>query len=653
MTARAVSVSTTIAINPLPLGSTIKPMSTQPGIQVAQSSQSQSQLNKAIRVKQRLGAMEAYKTPWLNEYRLASEYVLRRKYWLSGYNYADDSAFITTEVFDATAPNALSQLCSSLIGALWPNGSRSVQIRPPLSMAEQDKNAPEIKEFYEYATQVLTEKIDHPRSGFRTALEEYMADQGTFGVSGIGVNETEDDECPMSFIAVDAKRLSIAEGADGYIDTVYIRRYVTVRQMVEKFGIDKVSERIRQLYNAPNGASLEEKTQYIEAIEPRMKDSQGNYLLGGFGNMNMPIGCIYIENDSEHVLKESGYDEMTIFVTRFSKRMNEVYGRSPAMESMPDILEINSRREMLIVADEKMLNPPLALYDDGQLGGGTLNTSAGSVSIFHVTGRTAQSQKVIDQIVTIGDMQWSYKRVTELTDIIRVNFYIDRLTDFNNDTRMTLGEAKMRDQMRTQALNAVYSRQQDELFNRLVSRCFNICFNRNLFGYAPNDPVAIQAAQQGVAVRIIPQQVLDLIGQNKEAYHAEFISPAARSMKAEELNGIQQTVTYILGLSQSDPTVVDNVNLDKVVHKVQNLSGAPADILRSDKEVADIRASRAAAQQKSQQIQEGKIQSETVRAIGQGAQAAAKAGIDPMALGQQVMQGAQQQQGMPANGQSA
>ena len=97
-------------------------------------------------------------------------------------------------------------------------------------------------------------------------------------------------------------------------------------------------------------------------------------------------------------------------------------------------------------------------------------------------------------------------------------------------------------------------------------------------------------------------------------------------MKAEELNGIQQTVTYILGLSQTDPTVADNVNFDKVVHKVQNLSGAPADILRSDEEVAQIRQGRIAAQQKTQQTQEGKIQSETVRALGQGAQAAAKAG---------------------------
>ena len=592
--------------------------------------------DKANRVKQRYGAMEAFKSPWINDYRLASEYVMRRKWWFSGYSYADEGAFTTTEVFDATAPNALDLMCSSLIGALWPNGSKSVQIVASPCMDEADRDSEEIKDFYEYCTKTLHHVVDNPRAGFQTALEEYMGDQGTFGVSGIAVNEHDDDELPVTFSAVDAKRLAIAEGPHGYVDTVYIKRFVTIKQLVQKFGIDNVSSTIRELFTKGNGTDIEQKRAYIEAIEPRMETKNG------FGNMDKPIACIYIEYDTNHVLKESGYDEMPIFITRFKKKMGEVYGRSPAIEAMPDILEINSRREMLIVADEKMLNPPLAVYDDGQLGGGSVDTSAGAISVFHVTGRSSGKQRVIEQIVTIGDMQSSYKRVTELIDIIRLAFHIDRLTDFNNDTRMTLGEAKLRDQMRSQSLNAIYSRQMNELFSRLVARVFNICFNRHLFGYPKNSPEGLQKAANGEMVRWIPDKVMELAKKGKEAYYAEFISPAARAMKAEELNGIQQLVTYVLGLMQADPSVIDNLDLDIAIRKVQNLGGAPSDVLRSTEAVAQLRQAKNAAAQKQQALAEGKITAETVRAGGQGAMAAAKAGIDPLQLAQALASTQQQ-----------
>jgi hypothetical protein len=605
---------------------------------VAQSPEMQAIGN---RVKQRYGAMFAYKAPWIHDYRLASIYCMRRKWNFTGYMYADEGAFATTEVFDATAPNALDLMCSSLIGQLWPNGSKSVRITSAPSMSDEEKNSKEIKDWYELCTGVLAEKIDKPEAGFQTALEEYMNDQGAFGVSGICVHENEDDDnIPVRFSAVDAKRLVIAEGADGYVDTVYIHRFVTIRQLVQRFGLDRVSQSIRDRYTKPDGTVLEDKCSYIEAIEPR-----NDALRVGFGNASKPIASVYVEYDTNHVLKISGYDEMPTFITRFKKRMGEVYGRSPAMESMADILEINSRREMLIVADEKMLNPPLAVYDDGQLGGGSVDTSAGAISVFNVTGRQSANHKVIEQIVTIGDLQSSYKRVTELIDIIRLGFHIDRLTDFNNDTRMTAEETRIRNQMRNESLNAIFSRQINELFSRLVTRVFNICFNRGLFGLHPNDVRVRRAQQLGQPVKIIPQRILELVAQGKDAYHVEFISPAARAMKAEELNGVQQLVTYILGLMQADPSVIDMVDLDKVIRKVQYLSGAPSDVLRSDEEVVKLRQAKNAATQKQQKLAEGKITAETARAAGQGAQAAAKAGIDPgqLASALATTQGQQQE----------
>jgi hypothetical protein len=576
------------------------------------------------KVLERHRQLKTLKVPWLYTYQLIGEFVMTRKQDFT--IHITPGMFLTGKIFDSTAPNANHLMASALLGALWPNAGRSFDIQPPHSMAEEDRHTKEVKEYYSRVTKTMVEVMDNPKCGLALALEEYMYDQGAFGISGIYVKENEEmgAETPLQYMAVDAKKISIAEGADGFVDTCYVEREMTFRQVVQEYGLENCSPVVQEGFKQ---SRQEEKIMVLHAVEPRI-DNQIE--VSGFGgNQNYPYASIHIEINNNHVLRESGYPKMPIFITRFWKTMNEVYGRSPAMEAMPDILEVNELREATIVAVEKLLNPPLALYSDGSLGNQVVNTSAGAFSVINLSGRMAQSGiKPLEPIVTVGELKDTLLEVERLQEIIRTNFFLDRLTDLNNTQRQTLGEASIRNKLREQSLGTIYSRQIAEQFSRLVERTFDILHKQNRLGVVQGSWEYYMLKHAGVQnIWIIPDAVAKLIQGNSDAYSIRFLSPAARAMRSEELAGIQQTLTGIVNLANVVPDILDNIDFDVAVRHIVELTGAPSDILNGSDVRDKIRAQRQQMQAQQQQAAAKEQGALTAKHLGQAADAGAKAGI--------------------------
>jgi hypothetical protein len=564
--------------------------------------------------------LKAMKAPWMYTWQLLGEFIMTRKQDFTVH--ITPGMFLTGKIFDSTAPMANHKMASSLLGALWPNAARSFCIHPPDTLSEEDRNSKDVKEYFEWVTHKMAEIMDDPKCGLMLALEEYFYDQGAFGTSGVYVmkNDSTRAEAPLYYKATDAKKIAIAEGADGFVDTCYMEEEMTIRQVVQKYGIDAVSNRTRDAFTS--GVRQEEKIMVLHAVEPRI-DS-----LGGFGNRGLPIASVHIEMDSYHILKESGFSKMPVFITRFWKTMNEVYGRSPGMEAMPDILEVNEMREATIVAVEKTLNPPLLVLSDGALGGQVINTSAGAISVHNVSGRIANSNlKPIEPLITVGELKDTYAETQHLQQIIERNFFIDLLTDLNNESRQTLGEAQIRDKLREQALIAIFSRQISELFSRLVERTFDILFEKKMLGVVANSEDQRRLAQANVAVKVIPPAIVKLIGSGMEGYKIRFISPAARAMRREELNGIQQSLTAIMNMAPTVPDIVDTINTDKAAEMIVELSGAPTKILNDLDTIKALRQNRAQMQQQQMQAQQKEQGALTMKHTAQAAESATKAGI--------------------------
>lgn len=559
--------------------------------------------NKVEILLSRNEKLKAEKATLHGIYELISEYVFNKKYNLA--KTPNGGIFVDGDIYDNSGLRANSIMANVMVNNLWPNGPRTFKINP----TNDTPNTAEIKEYFKWANNQIYSVMDNVRAGLVTALDEYMLDQGSYGISGIYVSESDQDiSCPVRYTAWDIKSMCIDEGVDGLVDTVFVEIEMSIRNAVKEYGLNNLSSRTQKSFLDGN---LEDKIKILHVIEPRIDRNPKKY-----GVKDMPIASIHIELSSRKIIRESGFEEMPVFVGRFIKVLGEKYGRSPAMVAMPDILEANAVREAISVATEKQLDPPLAVYDDGSLGGGTIETSAGAINVFSVTGRI-NNGRPIEPIYTVGELQSSYNHIQDLKESINNHFYLDRLLDFNNETRMTLGEAQLRNALRGQSLGTFYARQEMEVITPLIKRTINILLKRGLLGTIQGSKEEIELLSKGIRPVYIPNVIVERILTGLDVYEIDFVSPAKRTMQSEELQGTIETANFAVSVAPAIPEILDNIDIDKMLSRIAKLSGASLDILKDIETVQSIRKARAEQQAQAAQLEQARQQSEIGRNVAQ------------------------------------
>lgn len=551
----------------------------------------------------RFKTLKARKQSLIPLYSLISEYVYNRQY--DGYGVPNAGIFADEDIYDNTAQRANGIMSNVMVNNIWPNGPRTFFIGRTWNTQDTE----EIKKYFAFVNQQMYSVMDNTRAGLQTALDEYMLDQGAYGISGIYVEEKESDSSvPIRYKSWGIKDMLVDEGPDNLIDTIFSEKEMSIRNAARIYGLEKLPAFAREHFKK---GEVEKPIKILHVIEPRLERDPNKK-----GVKDMPIASIHIELSTRKILKESGLEEMPVFVGRFSKVPGEIYGRSPAMVAMADILEINAVREAISVATEKQLDPPLAVYDDGALGGGVIDTSAGAINTFSVTGRL-NTGKPIEPLYTVGELQSSYTHIDTLKEIINNHFYLDRLLDFNNETRMTLGEAQLRNALRGQSLGAFYARQENEVITPVIERTFNILLKRGRLGVIAGSEEEMRLLEQGIQPVYIPNELVQKMMNGEDIYEITYLSPAKRTMQSEELRGIIETANFAVDVAPANPEILDNIDFDKLISRVSKLSGAPMDLIKDSVTVQKIREARAQQQQQLAQLEQARQQSEIGRNVAQ------------------------------------
>ena len=88
--------------------------------------------------------------------------------------------------------------------------------------------------------------------------------------------------------------------------------------------------------------------------------------MGYDNNKNMDWVSCHVHEKTGTLLRESGFKEFPYVVPRYLKSSsNEIYGRSPAMNALPDTKMLNTMSKTTIRAAQKQIDPPLMVPDDG------------------------------------------------------------------------------------------------------------------------------------------------------------------------------------------------------------------------------------------------------------------------------------------------
>lgn len=506
---------------------------------------------------------------WNPQWQLISEYVDNRRADFTHFSEPGD--FLNSEIWSDVAPLSSETAASAMLGMLWPD-PYSFELEPFGDL----KNDDEVKKWLSFCTEDMQASLDDPQAGLALALDEAVKDFLNYGTPALHLEEGEDRA--YRFAAWNVSQFSVDEGEDNYIDTFYRTRKWSVRQLVAKFGRNNVSETTRKAYDAKR---YTEKVKVLHIIAPR------EIIPGaGAGSKNMPYMSVYIEVEKKHLLRESGFHELPTFAFRFSKKIGEKYGRSPAMRALPSIMELNALWELVTIGAEKNYDPPLAVYDDGTFGGGTIDTSAGALNVLNVSGKLSANRSPIEPIFTVGRFDDVAVLIERLENTIKDHFMIDRLLDLNNEKEMTAREALIRSSVRQSTLRSPANRMYAELFNRMLPRAFNIKLRRGDFGFAEGSPemIAWQAMNPGKEPRRIPQKIVEMQGKSERVYWIRYMTPAAREQEAQVAEGILNMFGTVAEVSVLDPTAKDEINVGRSLKRLGQIWSYPQEGWNTEEE---------------------------------------------------------------------
>jgi hypothetical protein len=397
------------------------------------------------------------------------------------------------------------------------------------------------------------------KANFYNQIHEVYLDIGSLGTGPLFVGEHPRHIC--HFKAVSPGECYISTSQYDVVDTLFRVFTMTARQMAQKWGENKVSDKVRENLKTKPFNQIE----VCHAVYPRkLRDSNK------IDNQNKPYACVYFETESKQKLNESGYNEFPYMVPRFFVMSGETYGRGPGEIALPDVKMLNRMEKDILASGQKKLSPPLLLPDDGIIG--QLRLIPNGLNFYR--GDT-DAQKVIGVFPTADDLGYAEQKLDQKRNQIRNIFYNDML-QLVHDQDMTATEVLKRIEEKLRLMGPLLGRLQSELYNLLFDRMFEIMLRNQVLP--------------------IPPQVL--WGANLKI---DYISPLAKAQRVAEADGISRTMQQIALLAQADPSVLDNFDLDGTAKDIAEINGFPLKRIRDPKQVQEIRAQRAQQQQQQQQ----------------------------------------------------
>ena len=150
----------------------------------------------------------------------------------------------------------------------------------------------------------------------------------------------------------------LAENRFGVVDTCYRVYDLSLRQLKDKFGQEKMVSVWPDFTHRIERNPFEE-VEVLHAIYPR-KD----FFPGRLDRAALPIASCWFLRAPSKMLEESGYPESPSFSWRWRKNNDELFGRSPIWDAMVEVMMGNQQGRTNLVGAHKMAEPPMAGLED-------------------------------------------------------------------------------------------------------------------------------------------------------------------------------------------------------------------------------------------------------------------------------------------------
>jgi hypothetical protein len=361
---------------------------------------------------------------------------------------------------------------------------------------------------------------------------------------------------------------------------IFYREFVlTISQVVDEYGYDNCPYNIQQQYNF-GGAQLTREVIIAHAIEPNDLASKYGipekfqyrevYWVWGQSSTNQNSG----PGNNEAFLSKRGFHEKPHIVVRWDLVSNDAYGRSPGMDALPDIKQLQQEVRRKAQAIDKHVNPPMVA--DIQLKNQPASMLPGGVT--YVTGMTTGKVGFAPAYLINPDIAGMTEDLNEVRERIKETFFnnlFQTISQFETRSNVSATEIDARRAESLVMLGPVLERIEHELLAPIIERVFAIMSRARIL---PPSPPEVQ----GFPINV------------------EFISMLATAQSAAATGGIERLLQIAGSLVGVDPAVMDNIDVDYALDKYSSLLNNDPKIIRAPDELAKIRAQRQQQQQQDQ-----------------------------------------------------
>jgi hypothetical protein len=527
----------------------------------------------------RLGNLRNWRNSWLQHWAVIATYLSpRRNIWLTqgattqpSPNSMVRGRMINRAILDSTGTIAAQVCANGMMSGLTSPSRPWFKLKPALmnSGAIVDRDA-------QLWFDDVESRLYHVMAGsnFYATLHVMYGDLVEYGTAPMIIYE-DVKQVIRCYNAV-AGEYMIAVSSAMQPETLMRQFLMTVSAIVEMFGLENCPADVQELWRG-KGGPLETEKIVCHAIEPNFSvASRNGQDVGNVVPSVFPWREVYWiwGSSGERPLSTRGFYDPPHVAPRWAVTSNDPYGRSPGMDALPDVMQLQLMTARQAEAIEKIVRPPL-IADQ------TLKNQPSSILPGHIT--------YVTQLATGNGMRPIYTVQPNLADMTaNIQAIQNRIKQiFLNDLFMAiLGLETVRTATDIQSRNAekltlvgpVIERFQNEALSPMIRRIFNIMARKGLL---PPLPASLQK---------VPVQI-------------EYVSPLAIAQRASSTVGIERTLGLVGSMAGVWPETKFVVDPVEAVTEYADFLSVSKKIIRSSDQVQQMMDAEMQQAQQQQQAQ--------------------------------------------------
>ncbi len=513
--------------------------------------------------KKRFNKLKSDRVNWEQHWEEVSELVIPRKNDVYGTRTPGDKR--RERVYDSTGEHVNELLASALQSNLTNPAGLFFELSTGDLLLDNDDSA---RKYLQYVTRSMHNVLNN--SNFQTEVHQVYLDLGSFGTGFLRIEE--DDEMIVRFHSRPVYEMYVAENNKGFIDTVFRSFKWKAKQVVDEFGEENVSDKVKESHKNNDQKDFE-ILHAVYPVDKKAKNPKGYTFYSRYYLMG-----------EDHMLSDSGFKEYPFATPRWTKVSGEVYGRSPAMKALPDIKMLNEMAKVTIRSAQKVVDPPWLLPDDGVML--PFRTQPNGINYFR-----AGTQDRPEPMVTGARVDFGVQLMDRIRLSIERAFFIDQLQLPPETPQMTATEVQQRTEEKMRLLGPILARQEFEFLRPIVDRVFAIMVRKDMI---PPAPEVLQNTQLQV----------------------RYSSMIAKAQRTSEAANLTRALNLVAPIMQALPEMFDNIDGDEAIRHAFKTFSVPEEILKTVDARDEQRQARQEQAAQAQAMQEAQVGSEVASKLG-------------------------------------